>query len=94
MESSLSNLPTAGVCDQRVGLYLSNLPTAGVCDQHVGLYLNNLPTTGVCDQHVGVTSALCSPQVYWTRIYKLLPVQFTELWSQLVSLLLRKLEIF
>ena len=32
---SISNLPTAGACDQRVGVALSNLPTAGVCDQRV-----------------------------------------------------------
>ena len=33
--ASISNLPTAGACDQRVGVALSNLPTAGVCDQRV-----------------------------------------------------------
>ena len=28
------HLPTAGVCDQRLGASLRLLPTAGVCDQH------------------------------------------------------------
>ena len=50
--ASLSNLPTAGVCEQREGMSISNLPTAGACDQHVGVALSNLPTAGVCDQRV------------------------------------------
>ena len=50
--ASLSNLPTAGVCEQREGMSISNLPTAGACDQRVGVALSNLPTAGVCDQRV------------------------------------------
>ena len=51
---SISNLPTAGVCDQRIGVgpYLGNLPTAGICDQRVNMSISNLPTAGVCDQHL------------------------------------------
>ena len=45
-------LPTAGVCDQRVGVTPRLLPTAGVCDQHVGASLRPLPTAGVCEQRL------------------------------------------
>ena len=49
---SLSNLPTAGVCDQLEGVSISNLLTAGACNHRVGVALSNLSTAGVCDQRV------------------------------------------
>ena len=51
-------LPTAGVCDHRVGVSPRLLPTAGVCDRHVGATNRLLPTAGVCDQRVGVSPRL------------------------------------
>ena len=54
MGLSLSNLPTADVCDQHVGSSHTHLPTAGVYDQHVGWSLTHLPTTGVCNHHMGM----------------------------------------
>ena len=61
-------LPTAGVCDQRVGVTPRLLPTAGVCDQHVGASLRLLPTTGECDQLVGVSPHHMSPHKFMTKI--------------------------
>ena len=72
-------MPTAGVCDQRVGATVRLLPTAGVCDQHVGLFLRLLPTAGVCDQHIRVllrllpTAGLCNRHV--GAVFRLLPPQ-------------------
>ena len=54
-------LPTAGVCEQRLGESLRLLLTAGVCEQRLGMSLKHLliagvssrlfPIAGVCDQH-------------------------------------------
>ena len=62
-------LPTAGVCDQRVGATVRLLPTAGVCDQRVSTTIRLLPTAGVCDQHVGLflrllpTAGVCNKHI-------------------------------
>ena len=51
--SCLRHLPTAGVCDLRLGVSLRLLLTAGVCVQHLGRYLRLLLTAGVCEQYLG-----------------------------------------
>ena len=50
----LRHLPTAGVCEQRLGTSLRLLLTAGVSDQHLGMSSRLLPTACVCDQCLGV----------------------------------------
>ena len=49
---SLRRLPTAGVCDQHVGVSLKLLPAAGLCDQDVdvNMIIRILPSAG--DKHV------------------------------------------
>ena len=51
--SCLRHLPTAGVCDQRLGVSHRLLLTAGACEQRLGGYLRLLLTAGVCEQHLG-----------------------------------------
>ena len=50
--SCLRHLPTAGVCDQRLGVSHRLLLTAGVCEQHLGGYYRLLLTAGVCEQYL------------------------------------------
>ena len=56
-------LPTAGVCDQRVGVRLRLLPTAGVCNQHWDPVIDLCPPAFVCHQLLGI-----SLQVYQAYI--------------------------
>ena len=48
-------LPTAGVCQQRLGTFLRLLLTAGVCERRLGAFLRLLLTAGVCEQRLGAT---------------------------------------
>ena len=60
-------LPTAGVCEQRLGVSLRLLLTAGVCEQRLGTSLRLLPTAGVCEQRWGL-SEFCPLQVYASSV--------------------------
>ena len=51
--SRLRHLPTAGVCDQRLGASFRLLPTAGVWDQRLSATLRLLLIADVCEQHLG-----------------------------------------
>ena len=48
-------LPTADICEQRLGTFLRLLLTSGVCEQRLCAFLRLLLTAGVCEQRLGAS---------------------------------------